>query len=248
MPKSWQLITKTKQISPAFFKIPEHEQGVHIYKLLIKILTITGWELPDPEFFDIFIEQFRLKMNESYSFLNMDEIEYAFRNYRVEDYGKKLNLHIFDKVIEKYLVDRKEVDAYKPEPIMLHNHVEQSNGELENELLEYSQRDYSGKKLYLLPLFLYDSLVTLGKIDLSEEAKIKKFNEAIRFHEQYLRYKTESFDHEAMKEYQAFMRLKQNHFENIDKTLTLILDSLHKKLYVLDYFTKIKEEGSGYIQ
>ena len=248
MPKSWQLINKVKQISPAFFKLSEDEKKLHIYKLLIKITAITGWESPDAEIMDIFIDQLLLKMDESYQFLNMDEIEYAFRNYKVEDYGKKLNLNIFDSVIEKYLADRKEVDAYQPEPIMLHNQVEQTNEELENELLEYSQRDYTGKKLYLLPLFLFDNLVKLGRLDLSEHAKVIKFREAIQYHEEHLRLKADSFDHESIKEYQTFLRLKQNHFENIDNKLTLILDSLHKKLYVVDYFTKIKEEGTGHIQ
>ena len=107
MPKSWQLINKVKQISPAFFKLSEDEKKLHIYKLLIKITAITGWESPDPEIMDVFIDQLLLKMDESYRFLNMDEIEYAFRNYKVEDYGKKLNLNIFDSVIEKYLADRK---------------------------------------------------------------------------------------------------------------------------------------------
>lgn len=214
-------------------------------------MTITGWDVPESEFMDIFIEQLKLKLDESYRFLNMHEIEYAFRHYRAEDYGKKFNLNIFDVVLEKYLAVRKDVDQEQEtqkEQIMLHNHVEQTDAELESELLEYSQKNYSGGRLYLLPLFLYDSLVKLGRLDLSEQAKVKKYNEAINFHESHLRYKTESFDHEAMKEYQAFLRLKNNHFENIDKKLTLILDSLHKKLYVLDYFAKIKEESTGHIQ
>ena len=114
-------------------------------------------------------------------------------------------------------------------------------------MLEYSQRDYTGKKLYLLHLFLFDNLVKLGRLDLSEQAKVLKFREAIHYHEEHLRRKADSFDHEAIKEYHTFTRLKQNHFENIDNQLTLILDSLHKKLYVVDYFTKIKEEGTGHI-
>lgn len=250
MPKSWQSISKIKQTSLAFSKIPEHEQRVHIYKLLIKISVITGWSIPEPEIFDIFIEQFKLKMDESYRFLNMDEIEYAFRTYKVEDYGKNFNLHIFIEVISRYLADRKQVDEYQDiqkEQIMIHNHVEQTDEELWNEVIEYSQKDYSGKKIYLLPPFLFDNLVKLSKIDLSESAKVKKYAEALKLHESLLRMDADSLEYEKIRSYQAFVKLRENNFEYIDKSLSLFIDSLHKKLYVREYFAKIKEESTGNI-
>ena len=250
MPKSWQSISKIKQTSLAFSKIPEHEQRVHIYKLLIKISVITGWSIPEPEIFDIFIEQFKLKMDESYRFLNMDEIEYAFRTYKVEDYGKNFNLHIFIEVISRYLADRKQVDEYQDiqkEQIMIHNHVEQTDEELWNEVIEYSQKDYSGKKIYLLPPFLFDNLVKLSKIDLSESAKVKKYAEALKLHESLLRMDADSLEYEKIRSYQAFVKLRENNFEDIDKSLSLFIDSLHKKLYVREYFAKIKEESTGNI-
>jgi len=238
-------------MSPPFIKIPEHEHRVHIYKLLFKISVITGWSIPEPEIFDIFIEQFKMKMDESYRFLNMDEIEYAFRTYKVEDYGKNFNLHIFIEVLSRYLADRKQVDEYQDiqkEQIMIHNYVEQSDDELWNEVLEYSQKDYSGKKIYLLPSFLFDNLVKLQKIDLSESAKVKKYAEALKLHEALLRMDADSMEYEKIKSYQAFVKLRENNFEDIDKSLSLFIDSLHKKLYVREYFTKIKEESAGHIQ
>lgn len=250
MPKSWQLINKIKQISPAFFKIADEHKTLHIYKLLIKISVITGWNIPDPEIFDIFIEQFKLKMDESYRFLNMDEIEYAFRTYKVEDYGKNFNLHIFIEVISRYLADRKQVDEYQDvqkEQVMIHNHVEQTDEELLNEVVYYSQKDYSGKKIYLLPPFLFDNLVKLQKIDLSEDAKVKKYAEALKLHEILLRMDADSMEYEKIRSYQSFVKLRENNFENIDKSLSLFIDSLHKKLYVREYFAKIKEESTGNI-
>lgn len=238
-------------MSPAFSKIPEHEKSIHIYKLLFKISVITGWSIPETEFFDIFIEQFKLKMNESYRFLNMDEIEYAFRTYKVEDYGKNFNLHIFIEVISRYLAERRQVDQHEDiqkEQIMIHNHVEQTDAELENELIEYSQKDYTGKKIYLLPPFLFDNLVKLQKIDLSESAKIKKYAEALKLHEILLRMDADTMEYEKIKSYQAFVKLRENNFENIDKSLSLFIDSLHKKLYVREYFAKIKEKSTGHIQ
>lgn len=228
-------------MSPAFNKIPEHEQRIHIYKLLLKIMSITGWDIPEPEFFDIFIEQFKLKMDESYRFLNIDEIEYAFRTYKVEDYGKNFNLHIFIEVISRYLADRKQVDEYQDvqkEQVMIHNHVEQTDEELWNEVVYYSQKDYSGKKIYLLPPFLFDNLVKLQKIDLSEESKVKKYAEALKLHEILLRMDADSMEYEKIRSYQAFVKLRENKFEGIDKSLSLFIDSLHKKLYVREYFEK----------
>lgn len=251
MPKSWQLISKIKQNSPPFSKIPEHEKSIHIYKLLFKISVITGWSIPETEFFDIFIEQFKLKMDESYRFLNMDEIEYAFRTYKEEDYGKNFNLHIFTSVLSRYLAERKQVDEYhdiQKEQVLIHNHVEQTDQELENELLEYSRKDYNGKKIYLLPPFLFDNLVKLNKIDLTENAKVKKFSEALKLHEALLKMDADSMEYDKIRAYQAFVKLKEKDFEDIDKTLSLLIDSLHKKLYVREYFTQIKKESSGHFQ
>lgn len=237
-------------MSRPFAKIPEHERQVNIYKLLIKISVITGWNIPEPELFDIFIEQFILKMDESYRFLNIDEIEYAFRTYKVEDYGKNFNLHIFIEVLSRYLADRKQVDQYQDiqkDQILIHNHVEQTDQELENELLEYSQKDYTGKKIYLLPPFLFDNLVKLSKIDLSETAKIQKYSEALKLHEALLRMDADSMEYEKIRTYQSFLKLKENNFEDIDKTLSLLIDSLHKKLYVREYFAKTKKESTGHL-
>jgi hypothetical protein len=250
MPKSWQLISKIKQNSQAFFKIPEHEKQIHIYKLLVKISVITGWSLPEAELFDIFIEQFKLKMDEAYRFLNMDEIEYAFRTYKEEDYGKNFNLHIFTSVISRYLADRKQVDEYQDiqkEQVLIHNHVEQTDQELENELLEYSRKDYNGKKIYLLPPFLFDNLVKLNKIDLSENAKVKKYSEALKLHEALLRMDADTMEYDKIRAYQSFVKLRENNFDGIDKSLSLFIDSLHKKLYVREYFTQIKKESAGHV-
>lgn len=244
-------ISKIKQISTPFFKIDEDIKKLHIYKLLIKISVITGWNIPDAEIFDIFIEQFKMKMDESYRFLNMDEIEYAFRTYKVEDYGKNFNLHIFIEVLTRYLADRKQVDEYQDiqkEQIMIHNFVEQTDEELMNEVIEYSQKDYSGKKIYLLPPFLFDNLVKLNKIDLSESAKVQKYAEALKLHEALLKLDADSLEHDKIKTYQAFIKLKENHFTDVDKSITLMIDSLHKKLYVREYFTKIKKEGARHFQ
>jgi hypothetical protein len=88
----------------------------------------------------------------------------------------------------------------------------------------------------------------LSKIDLSESAKILKFAEALKLHEALLKMDADSLEYDKIRSYQAFVKLKENNFQDIDKTLSLLIDSLHKKLYVREYFTKIKKESSGHIQ
>lgn len=79
--------------------------------LLIKINVITGWALyEDPKSAQILKEQFELKIKESYPNVNVDEMEYAFRqNTTVKDWGKFMNLGLIDEVMIPYLNQRKEI-------------------------------------------------------------------------------------------------------------------------------------------
>lgn len=67
--------------------------------LLIKIHVIMGWIIPINEFMTELTNQFGKKMIESYSKVNIDEIEFAFRNYgtAVRDWGKLMNAALNDK-------------------------------------------------------------------------------------------------------------------------------------------------------
>lgn len=79
-------------------------------KMLIKINIITGWNFPaEKEHMQILKDQFEKKLIESYGSVNMDEIEFAFRNYPIKDWGKNMNLNLIDEVMEPYLVNRFEV-------------------------------------------------------------------------------------------------------------------------------------------
>ena len=71
--------------------------------------VITGWNILDKNLLDIFAEQLSLKLQESYSFLNQNEIEYSFRNFSVTDWGKNFNLTALDEVLKPYLTLRREL-------------------------------------------------------------------------------------------------------------------------------------------
>lgn len=84
-----------------------HEASV----LLLKIHVITGWEIPQKELMNILIDQFTKKILESYGNINTDEIEYVFRNKPVEikEWGKAMNISLFDEVIIPYIEKRFEI-------------------------------------------------------------------------------------------------------------------------------------------
>lgn len=77
-------------------------------KLLIKIHIITGWQIPPEEIMFVLVEQWQKKIFESYTALNPEEIEHAFRMHgtQVEDFGKSLNLNLIDKVLLPYINQR----------------------------------------------------------------------------------------------------------------------------------------------
>lgn len=77
--------------------------------LLMKIHVITGWTIPDSSLLIVLIDQFQKKLVESYPNMNVDEIEWAFRNKGtvVKDWGKAMNLSLIDQVLIPYLDERK---------------------------------------------------------------------------------------------------------------------------------------------
>ena len=60
---------------------------------------------------NILIDQFTKKILESYSNLNVDEIEFIFRNKPIEikEWGKAMNISLMDEVIIPYMEKRFEL-------------------------------------------------------------------------------------------------------------------------------------------
>lgn len=100
--------------SPELSKYGETELKTVVALLISSISIITGWRIPDDEdYIRELHEQFLLKVKESYSSLNPDEIKYAFRqNSTVKDWGKVFNLILIDEVLTPYLKTRKEVNDF----------------------------------------------------------------------------------------------------------------------------------------
>lgn len=76
--------------------------------LLLKIYVITGWVVPAGDMKNILIGQLVPKLQESYGMLNIAEVEFAFRKAGtvIQDWGKDMNLALFDQVLIPYVNDR----------------------------------------------------------------------------------------------------------------------------------------------
>lgn len=102
-------ILTTEYKSLPIGKLSDAEVSKWAKALLIKIHYITGWVLPpSDEGMRIIVDQFEMKLKESYDMVNSDEIEYAFRTYGIliKDWGKNMNLSMIHEVMRPYLDER----------------------------------------------------------------------------------------------------------------------------------------------
>jgi hypothetical protein len=77
---------------------------------LLKISIITGWAVLSGDMQKILVDQLAKHLKESYMTVNMNEIEYAFRQFgtTTKDWGKSLNLSLFDEVMSVYMEKRRQ--------------------------------------------------------------------------------------------------------------------------------------------
>jgi hypothetical protein len=132
--------------------------------LLLKIHVITGWVIPANELMIILVDQFSKKLSESYGMLNVEEIEYAFRNQGtiIEDWGKEMNLNLLDKVLIPYLNQRLQVsqmEERKKDPPVQKVYTDQELDDLHRGDVEaFFQRCRSGIVPTGIPSYFKDIL------------------------------------------------------------------------------------------
>jgi len=106
-------ILSLKYKSKRIAEMSLQELNGHANGLLIKINVITGWQIPGgqdaQEYTNVLLDQFKKKIADSYQNLNIDEIEYAMREYgtQIKDWGKSLNLSLIDNALQEYLSKRR---------------------------------------------------------------------------------------------------------------------------------------------
>ncbi|MHA4844453.1 hypothetical protein ACX0G7_09825 [Flavitalea antarctica] len=231
-------ILAAKYKSKCFKLMNETEVSIHARALLVKIYIITGWTLPEEQYLMIFQDQFRKKMTESYSTVNADEVEYAFRTYgtTVKDWGKQMNLSLIDEVMIPYLAARTEVSKLEeqktlPEPKPVEPEIN----------TEDFIRGYKGRNtpLDLLPEFLYQWLVDNQRLwtPWDEEQNLL---DAIAYRKYQIQKGLEMNpgDKVLIREKNEFKEmLQQGFFEGNEKKR---IERLAKQILIRDYINAIK--------
>lgn len=175
-----------KYLLPTFSNLPAIDLGRHAKGLLVRLHTITGWKLPDDDFFlNTLVSEFTKYLTENCGDLNPEEIGYAFRNYGLEtkDWGKSMNLQLIHDPISEYRKVRADISAMeerlkesKNKPDKQIEHTGEVDWSPEwNKLLE-SARNGSLNALYCVAP-IYDWLKKQGMIAFSDRERNEIFEE-----------------------------------------------------------------------
>ena len=197
----------------------------------------------DVDLFDIFAEQMQLKLQEKYPYLNHLEIEFAFRNYSVNEYGKNFNLNTFDLVLEQYLQQRKQASECEQQAqIMVEDKIELTDKERIDDINEYLHRtDLRLSNMYLIPEYLFSNMVKYGFINQTEKEKITEFKRATDWYLSELANGCLTGDKFEIKKHNEFKkRYEASEFNDEDiKQIHL----LYKKMSVLKIINDSKKNG-----
>jgi hypothetical protein len=171
---------KLKYILPRISDTPAIDVGRHAKGLLFRLHTITGWKLPDDEYFlNTLVSEFTQYLVEKCGDLNPEEIAHAFRHYSlgIQDWGKSMNLSLIDEPIREYRIRRRELSELEERLSMQQKAVK--SGELTaatcdwskewEELKEKAKNGQIRNAVILTPV--YDWLVREGILTLSKEEK-----------------------------------------------------------------------------
>lgn len=157
--------------------MPEEDVDLWVDALMLKINAITGWTIPSGVVLTVFTDQLKKKMAESYSTVNGEEVEYAFRNYgtEVKDWGKQMNLSLLDQVLIPYLKKRASLSEIEEqtEPIKMIEHKEDTSDKaMEDWYAETCRRVQQGEcTVDFIPIMLYEWKDSRGEIKVSTKIK-----------------------------------------------------------------------------
>ncbi len=157
--------------------------------LLLKISIITGWVVPEDEFMNILVDQFRQLLIEKYATCCPQEVEYAFRlmGTTVKDWGKQINLALIDEVMIPYMNRRAEVskheESHKLARLQYKPREDTSDAGMEKWLQETKDQNLP---VEFLPVMLYDWLVEKERLTPTKQEKWEQLQIAIAYTHQKL--------------------------------------------------------------
>lgn len=158
------------------------ELSAHAKSLGPKISVITGWHLPaNDQYVRVFETQLFQKLVDSYQDLNIDELEYALREYgtQIKDWGKAMNLALIDEAIQAYLSQRRQMSEYEEririeqEPAKIDTSTPEStewSGEW-GKVKEAARNGQINSPFVFIPTDLFDWLERTGRISLTPAEK-----------------------------------------------------------------------------
>lgn len=169
-----QKIIELKYSGKTFGVMTTEERWFSAQTLLLKIHAITGWSVPVSEMMDILIDQFQQKLIEKYRNVTIKEIEYAFRNKGtdIKDWGKAMNLSLFDEVMIPYLEERFDLSRTEEslkKPIMIENKEPLTDEDYAEWLMDW--KIMSEINIDLIPLPFYDFITNKNLVFLTNKQK-----------------------------------------------------------------------------
>jgi hypothetical protein len=143
-----------------FSQISITERQKELKKFLLTLHVITGWPIPDNELMLIFLNQLEKKLIEDYPYLNLVEIEAAFRkNPGTANYGASFNLRLIDEVLYTFKGIRAEVDrkcqeaaknSLKIDPMTDEEMINEARGQI---AFYYEQRKKGNNRPRIFPFW-----------------------------------------------------------------------------------------------
>lgn len=207
--------------------------------LMLKIHAITGWVVPEDTLFTVFTDQLQKKMIESYATVNPDELEYAFRlsGTTVKDWGKTMNLSLFDEVMMPYLAKRTELSKVEEQKAVAAPAAKEDTGDsamkdwAKTVKAQVAAPDYD---INFVPLMIYEWMEREAIIQPSKEQKKDFLQRAINYHQGELAKASDDMkDNTAMGKLTAFMRMKEQKLFTGD--MAEDLRKLAKKMLLADF-------------
>lgn len=159
------------------FELSSHTKG-----LGMKVMVITGWQLPaSNEYITIFENQLKEKLIDTYRDMNVDELEYALREYgtQIKDWGKAMNLALIDEAIQAYLSQRRQMSEYEEririerETAKIDTSTPESTewSEQWEKVKESARNGQINSPFVFIPTDLFDWLERTGRISLTPAEK-----------------------------------------------------------------------------
>lgn len=221
-----------------FGDMDDTERNLSCIKALMTISVITGWTIPNPgPMLDILAEQFEKKMAEAYENMNLEEVEYAFRNkgLDIKDWGKALNLSLIDEVLKPYLHNRADLSMQeeKMKNQLTKEEIEKTPSQMDDKEWEEWLEDISKYEINKIPCDSYEYLVRKEKISLSPKDKHDYMGRAIK-------HIASTIDSTSLEGIEFFKMKTKGEFS---AAVTGSLITIAKRLVVFDYFHKKPEDG-----